>query len=67
MSDNRTAPGKNAPTLTQSATPTAATPHTVDDHMFGEFYAHDHDGDADHDHDDIDPGPLEDNPIWQKG
>jgi len=66
MSDNRTAPGKNAPTLTQSATPTAATPHTVDDHMFGEFYAHDHDGDADHDHDDIDPGPLEDNPIWQR-
>ncbi|MGB3407515.1 MAG: ethanolamine ammonia-lyase reactivating factor EutA [Jannaschia sp.] len=38
--------------------------HTVDDHMFGDFYAHDHDGDADHDHDDIDPGPLEDNPIW---
>ncbi len=40
------------------------TRHTVDDHMFGDFYAHDHDGDADHDHDDIDPGPLEDNPIW---
>ena len=39
-------------------------PHTVDDHMFGDFYAHDHDGDADHDHDDIDPGLLEDNPIW---
>jgi ethanolamine utilization protein EutA len=38
--------------------------HTVDDHMFGDFYVHDHDGDADHDHDDIDPGPLEDNPIW---
>ena len=38
--------------------------HTVDDHMFGDFYPHDHDGDADHDHDDIDPGPLEDNPIW---
>ncbi|MBD3677905.1 MAG: ethanolamine ammonia-lyase reactivating factor EutA [Rhodobacteraceae bacterium] len=40
--------------------------HTVDDHMFGDFYPHDHDGDADHDHDDIDPGPLEDNPIWQR-
>lgn len=40
--------------------------HTVDDHMFGDFYAHEHDGDADHDHDDIDPGPLEDNPIWQR-
>ena len=39
-------------------------PHTVDDHMFGDFYAHDQDGDADHDHDDIDPGLLEDNPIW---
>ena len=38
--------------------------HTVDDHMFGDFYPHDHDSDADHDHDDIDPGPLEDNPIW---
>ncbi len=34
--------------------------------MFGDFYAHDHDGDADHDHDDVDPGPLEDNPIWQR-
>jgi len=38
--------------------------HTIDDHMFGDFYPHDHDGDADHDHDDIDPGPLEENPIW---
>lgn len=41
-------------------------PHTVEDHMFGDFYAHEHDGEADHDHDDIDPGPLEDNPIWQR-
>jgi ethanolamine utilization protein EutA len=40
--------------------------HTIDDHMFGDFYPHDHDGDADHDHDDIDPGPLEDNPIWKR-
>ena len=40
--------------------------HTIDDHMFGDFFAHDHDGDADHDHDDIDPGPLEDNPIWRR-
>ncbi|PHR56592.1 MAG: recombinase [Robiginitomaculum sp.] len=40
--------------------------HTVDDHMFGDFYAHEHEGDSDHDHDDMDPGPLEDNPIWQR-
>ncbi|MCG6903582.1 MAG: ethanolamine ammonia-lyase reactivating factor EutA [Rhodobacter sp.] len=40
--------------------------HTIDDHMFGDFYAHDHGPDADHEHDDIDPGPLEDNPIWQR-
>ncbi len=40
--------------------------HTIDDHMFGEFFDHEHDGEADHDHDDIDPGPLEDNPIWQR-
>lgn len=40
--------------------------HSIDDHMFGDFYPHEHSGDADHDHDDIDPGPLEDNPIWQR-
>lgn len=40
--------------------------HTIDDHMFGDFYPHDHGPDADHEHDDIDPGPLEDNPIWQR-
>jgi ethanolamine utilization protein EutA len=40
--------------------------HTVDDHMFGDFYEHKHGPDADHDHDDVDPGPLEDNPIWQR-
>jgi len=38
--------------------------HSIDDHMFGDFFAHEHGPDADHDHDDIDPGPLEDNPIW---
>lgn len=38
--------------------------HSIDDHKFGDFYAHDHGPDADHEHDDIDPGPLEDNPIW---
>ncbi len=38
--------------------------HTIDDHMFGDFFDHDHDEDADHDHDDVDPGPLEENPIW---
>ena len=44
----------------------AKTPprHTIDDHMFGDFFAHEHGPDADHDHDDIDPGPLEENPIW---
>lgn len=40
--------------------------HSVDDHMFGDFFPHEHGDDADHDHDDIDPGPLEDNPIWQR-
>ncbi|SLN64333.1 reactivating factor for ethanolamine ammonia lyase [Roseivivax jejudonensis] len=40
--------------------------HTIDDHMFGDFYPHEHGDDADHDHDDIDPGPLEENPIWQR-
>ncbi len=40
--------------------------HTIDDHMFGDFFPHEHGPDADHDHDDIDPGPLEDNPIWQR-
>ncbi|WP_068412507.1 ethanolamine ammonia-lyase reactivating factor EutA [Labrenzia sp. OB1] len=49
-----------------TAAPSKDTPHSIDDHMFGDFYPHDHDGDADHDHDDISPGPLEDNPIWQR-
>ena len=40
--------------------------HSIDDHMLGDFYPHEHGDDADHDHDDIDPGPLEDNPIWQR-
>ncbi|MFN3145029.1 MAG: ethanolamine ammonia-lyase reactivating factor EutA [Paracoccaceae bacterium] len=43
---------------------TPPKPHTIDDHMFGDFFAHEHGPDADHDHDDIDPGPLEENPIW---
>ncbi len=38
--------------------------HTIDDHMFGDFFSHEHGPDADHDHDDVDPGPLEENPIW---
>ena len=49
-----------------SDTPPETTKHSIDDHMYGDFYSHDHDGDADHDHDDVDPGPLEDNPIWQR-
>ena len=37
--------------------------HTLADHMFGDLMPHEHGPDADHDHDDIDPGPLEENPI----
>ena len=40
--------------------------HTLDDHLFGDLLPHEHGPDADHDHDDIDPGPLEENPIWQQ-
>jgi ethanolamine utilization protein EutA len=40
--------------------------HSLDDHMFGDFIFHEHGPEADHDHDDIDPGPLEENPIWQR-
>jgi ethanolamine utilization protein EutA len=40
--------------------------HTLADHMFGDLMPHEHGPDADHDHDDIDPGPLEENPIWQQ-
>ena len=38
--------------------------HTIDDHRLTEWEPHEHGPDADHDHDDIDPGPLEENPIW---
>jgi ethanolamine utilization protein EutA len=38
--------------------------HTLADHAPGDWEAHDHGPDADHDHDDIDPGPLDENPIW---
>jgi ethanolamine utilization protein EutA (predicted chaperonin) len=40
--------------------------HTIADHMLGDLGAHGHGPDADHDHDHeaIDPGRLEDNPIW---
>jgi ethanolamine utilization protein EutA len=40
-------------------------PHTLDDHMFGDFFPHDHGVDADHEHD-FDDGPIEDNPIFQQ-
>ena len=40
--------------------------HTLDDHLFGDLLPHEHGADADHDHDNIDPGPLEENPIWQQ-
>jgi hypothetical protein len=49
-----------------NAAPSRETRHSIDDHMFGDFYPHAHDDDADHDHDDLNPGPLEDNPIWQR-
>jgi len=38
-------------------------PHTLGDHMFGEFHRHEHGADADHEHD-FDGGPVEDNPIF---
>lgn len=38
--------------------------HTLSDHAPDDWEAHDHGPDADHDHDDIDPGPLDENPIW---
>jgi len=40
-------------------------PHTLADHMLGDFYPHDHGVDADHEHD-FDDGPIEDNPIFQQ-
>ncbi len=41
------------------------TPHTLDDHLYGDFAPHEHGPDADHDHDDFAlAGPIEDNPIW---
>jgi ethanolamine utilization protein EutA len=43
----------------------AVGPHTLSDHMFGDFYPHDHGVDADHEHD-FDEGPIEDNPIFQQ-
>ena len=43
-----------------------ATPgHSLEDHLYGDYGAHEHGPDADHDHDDFElSGPLEDNPIW---
>ncbi len=43
----------------------SVAPHTLNDHMFGDFYPHDHGADADHEHD-FDDGPIEDNPIFQQ-
>ena len=42
----------------------AAGGHTLADHAYGDLGGHVHGPDADHDHDVIDPGRLEDNPIW---
>lgn len=44
--------------------PGAGAPHTLQDHMWGDFMPHEHGPDADHDHDDMELGPLEENPIW---
>ena len=42
-----------------------STSHSLTDHTFGQYYAHDHDGLADHDHDEFDADvPLEENPLW---
>ncbi len=46
--------------------PSAGGRHTLADHVYGDIGAHEHGPDADHDHDVIDPGRLEDNPIWQR-
>lgn len=41
------------------------TGHSLADHTYGQYYAHDHDGLADHDHDEFDADvPLEENPLW---
>ncbi len=52
--------------MTGPDTPSANGRHTLADHMYGDLGAHEHGPDADHDHDVIDPGRLEDNPIWQQ-
>jgi ethanolamine utilization protein EutA len=43
----------------------AEAPHTLADHMLGDFHPHDHGVDADHEHD-FDDGPIEDNPIFRQ-
>jgi ethanolamine utilization protein EutA len=52
--------------MTASGDRPGGKPHTLTDHGLGDFYPHEHGPDADHDHDVIDPGPLEENPIWQQ-
>jgi ethanolamine utilization protein EutA len=44
--------------------PSNPTGHTIADHQYGDLQDHVHGPDSDHDHDVIDPGALEDNPIW---
>ncbi len=53
-----------APAHTPVHTPAHTPVHTIDDHRLTEWEPHAHGPDADHDHDDIDPGPLDENPIW---
>ncbi len=52
--------------MTGSDARSSGSSHTIADHVLGDFGDHDHGPDADHDHDHeaIDPGRLEDNPIW---
>lgn len=41
------------------------SPHTLQDHVLGQDFAHEHDGAADHDHDEFyDDVPLNENPLW---
>ena len=52
--------------MTGTDIPSAGGRHTLADHAYGDLGAHEHGPGADHDHDVIDPGRLEDNPIWQQ-
>src|ERR1700742_212218 len=50
----------------ENGDPVGPTGHRVADHATGEELTHTHrpGEEYDHDHDEIDPGPLEENPLW---